>query len=63
MKIQYGIAGFLIGIMLGLLLGLIEMKWMMGRRMDDFIPFVMGITVITAAVTGIIGGRKLAKRI
>jgi ABC-type antimicrobial peptide transport system permease subunit len=62
MKIQYGIAGFVIGIMSGLLFGLIEMKLMMRLHQDTIIPFVIGITVIACAVTGIVTGVKIAKR-
>ena len=62
MKIQYGIAGFLIGIMSGLLVGVIEMKIMMGMHYDTAIPFVIGLTVIGCAVTGVAVGVRRIKR-
>ena len=62
MKMQYGIAGFLIGILSGLLLGIIEMKIMKRLQQETIMPFVIGITVIASAVTGIYIGLKIAKR-
>ena len=62
MKIQYGIAGFLIGIMSGLLVGVIEMKIMMGMHYDTAIPFVIGLTVIGCVVTGVAVGVRRIKR-
>ena len=62
MKIQYGIAGFVIGIMSGLLAGLIEMKFMMRLHMATIMPFVIGTTVIGCAVTGIVVGVRMVKR-
>ncbi|MEP7141539.1 MAG: hypothetical protein ABI707_01655 [Ferruginibacter sp.] len=62
MKIQYGIAGFVIGIMSGLLIGLLEMKLMKRLQLDELTPFVIGITVIGCIITGIVVGVKLAKR-
>jgi len=62
MKIQYGIAGFVIGIMSGLLIGLAEMKLFMRMHHQTIIPFAIGITVIVAAITGVRTGIKMAKR-
>jgi ABC-type antimicrobial peptide transport system permease subunit len=62
MKIQYGIAGFVIGIMSGLLIGLLEMKLMRGLQLDTITPFVIGITVISSIITGVVIGIKMAKR-
>ncbi|MEO6549585.1 MAG: hypothetical protein ABIN94_16405 [Ferruginibacter sp.] len=61
MKLQYGIAGFLIGIGVGLMLGLIEMKWMMGRQFDTLMPFIIGLTVIASMMSGVIIGRKIGR--
>jgi hypothetical protein len=62
MKIQYAIAGFVIGIMTGLLLGLIEMKLISGANRDTALPFIIGITVITSIIIGIRTGIRIAKR-
>ena len=62
MKIQYGIAGFLIGILSGLLLGIIEMKMMKRLQQETMMPFVIGITVIASAITGVYLGLKIARR-
>lgn len=62
MKLQYAIAGFLIGIMTGLLLGLVEMKLTRHLHLDAALPFLIGITVIACAVTGIVTGIRMARR-
>ena len=62
MKIQYGIAGFVVGIMSGLLIGLAEMKLLMRLHHQTIIPFAIGITVIVCAVTGVRTGVKMAGR-
>ncbi|MEO5891502.1 MAG: hypothetical protein ABIQ31_14715 [Ferruginibacter sp.] len=63
MKIQYAIAGFVIGIMTGLLIGLLEMKLIMHLHGSTIIPFVIGVTVIGCAITGIVTGIRMARRI
>jgi ABC-type uncharacterized transport system permease subunit len=62
MKIQYGIAGFVIGIMTGLLLGLLEMRLTKHFKLDTILPFAIGITVIACAITGIVVGIRIARR-
>jgi|GEM_PF-3306518 len=61
-KIQYGIIGFVTGILLGLLIGIIEMKLMKRLQCETFMPFVIGITVIASAVTGVVTAIKLSRR-
>lgn len=63
MKLQYGIAGFLIGIMLGLLLGLVETKLFIRLQNSSMLPFAIGITVIVSAIAGVSIGIKMAKRL
>ena len=62
MKIQYGIAGFAIGILLSLLIGIIEMKIMKHLRYETITPFLIGLTVIGFALAGILIGVRLSKR-
>jgi ABC-type antimicrobial peptide transport system permease subunit len=62
MKIQYGIAGFVIGILGGLLIGLAEMKLMMHFQWNTAIPFAIGFTVLIAAITGIRVALKIYRR-
>jgi hypothetical protein len=62
MKIQYGIAGFVIGIMTGILLGVIEMKLIIGTKHAGVLPFVIGITVFACIITGVTTGVRMAKR-
>jgi len=62
MKIQYGIAGFAIGILLSLLIGIIEMKIMKYLRHETITPFLIGLTVIGCALVGISIGIRLSKR-
>ena len=57
-KIQFGIAGFAAGIMLGLLFGLAEMRLLQGHIDPAIIPFMIGITVIVCAITGVTIGVK-----
>ena len=61
-RIQYGITGFVAGIMIGLLIGLVEMKLFKRLQSSAALPFVVGITVITSAITGVSMGIKRAKR-
>lgn len=61
-KIQYGIVGFVVGIMTGLLFALAEVKLFKQFHNANMLPFVVGITVITSAVTGVSLGVKKAKR-
>ena len=63
MKIQYGIAGFVIGIMTGLLIGLLEIKLFKGWRIDNAVPFIAGITVLACAVAGVVTGVRMARRL
>ncbi|MDO9375258.1 MAG: DUF5957 family protein [Ferruginibacter sp.] len=60
-KIQFGIAGFVTGIMLGLLLGLAEMRLLQQHINPAIIPFMIGITVIFCAITGVVIGMKKAR--
>ena len=53
-KIQFGIAGFAIGIMLGLLIALAEIKFIRPLQQSPFLPFIVGISVIASAVTGVV---------
>lgn len=62
MKIVFGIAGFVTGVMLGLLLGLVEMRLISGFEMGAATPFIVGVTVITTAITGIVTGLKMYKK-
>lgn len=62
-KIQYGITGFVIGIMMGLLFGLAEMKLFRRLQHSPMLPFVMGITVIASAITGVSIRIKKARRL
>jgi hypothetical protein len=62
MKIQYGIAGFAIGIMLGLLIGIAEMKMLRYFEQQTILPFVIGLTVLTCAVSGIFIGIRISNR-
>lgn len=60
MKIQYGITGFVIGIMSGLMLSLLEMRLLGGTGHDTMLLFLMGSTVVSCIVMGVILGVKLA---
>lgn len=62
MKVQYGIAGFAIGILMSLLIGIIEMKIMKHLQHETITPFLIGFTVLGCAFAGIIIGVRLAKR-
>ena len=62
MSIINGIVGFIVGILSALLLGIIEMKLLKRFQLEPLIPFVIGITVLASALTGIIIGIKIAKR-
>ena len=62
MSIQYGIAGFVIGLMMGLLLGLIELKLCMKLHVDTATPFIIGFTVLACAFAGVVIGVKRAKK-
>lgn len=62
MSIQYGIAGFVIGLMMGLLVGLIELKLCMRLQVDTATPFIIGFTVLACAFAGVVIGVKRAKK-
>jgi hypothetical protein len=61
MKIQYGIAGFAIGILLSLLIAIVEMKIMKHLQQETITPFLIGLTVIGCALAGIIIGVRVSK--
>ena len=61
-KIQYGIVGFVVGIMTGLLFALAEVKLFKELLNPDMLPFMIGITVIASAVTGVSVAVRRAKR-
>ena len=54
--------GFVIGIMTGLLFALAEVKLFKQFHNPNMLLFVVGITVITSAVTGISVAVRRAKR-
>lgn len=60
-KIQFAIVGFVTGIMLGLLLGLAEMRIFKQLQNSMMLPFVIGITILAAAITGVVIGVKKSK--
>ena len=62
MRIQYGIAGFMIGVMTGLLIGIIEMKILRYFQLDTITPFLIGFTVLACILTGVILGARYGKR-
>jgi ABC-type antimicrobial peptide transport system permease subunit len=61
MKMQYGIAGFLIGIMVGLLAGIVEMKLLKHFNRETLVPFAIGITVISCGIGGLFIAVKISK--
>ncbi|MEO6722759.1 MAG: hypothetical protein ABIN67_20495 [Ferruginibacter sp.] len=60
-KIQFAIVGFVTGIMLGLLLGLAEMRIFKQLQNSMMLPFVVGITILAAAIAGVVIGVKKSK--
>ena len=60
-KIQFGIVGFVTGIMMGVLLGLAEMRIFRSLQNSMMLPFVIGLTILAAAVTGVVIGIKKSK--
>jgi hypothetical protein len=62
LKIQHGLAGFFAGMFTGFLLGLLELR-IIDRDKHHFLPFfVLSLTIITCAITGLLIGLKLAAR-
>ena len=60
-KIQFGIAGFAAGVMMGLLVGLAELRMLQGHIDPAILPFLIGITVVFCAITGVVIGMKKAR--
>ena len=60
-KIQFAIVGFVSGIMLGLLIGLAEMRIFKQLQNSMMLPVLIGITVLVAAITGVVIGIRKSK--